>query len=86
MEKLKFLKKLSRFRNIILIVTDILCIAIAYILGVLLVSEDTLFNMSSYYINRLQGTIGLSIIVYQLVFHLTKKYKQIIRYENSKDY
>ena len=86
MEKLKFLKKLSRFRNVILIVTDILCITIAYILGVLLVSEDTLFNMSSYYINRLQGTIGLSIIVYQLVFHLTKKYKQIIRYENSKDY
>ena len=86
MEKLKFLKKLSRFRNIILIVADIMCIAIAYFLGVLLVSDDTLFNLSSYYANRLKGTIGLSIIVYQLVFHLTKKYKQIIRYENSKDY
>ena len=86
MEKLKFLKKLSRFRNIILIVADIMCIAIAYFLGVLLVSDDTLFNLSSYYANRLKGTVGLSIIVYQIVFHLTKKYKQIIRYENSKDY
>ena len=86
MEKLKFLKRLSRFRNVILIVADIMCIAIAYFLGVLLVSEDTLFNISSYYANRLKGTIGISIVVYQLVFHLTKKYKQIIRYENSKDY
>ncbi len=86
MKKFKFLKKLSKFRNIILIATDILCIAIAYFLGVLLVSEDTLFDISSYYANRLKGTIGLSIIVYQIVFHLTKKYKQIIRYENSKDY
>ena len=86
MKKFKFLKKLSKFRNLILIVTDILCIAVAYFLGVLLVSEDTLFNLSSYYANRLKGTIGLSIIVYQIVFHLTKKYKQIIRYENSKDY
>ena len=86
MKKFKFLKKLSRFRNIILIVADIMCIAVAYFLGVLLVSDDTLFNLSEYYLNRLKGTIGLSIIVYQVLFHLTKKYKQIIRYENSKDY
>lgn len=85
-KKLNFLKRLSRFRNIILIVLDILCIAVAYFFGVLLVSEDTLFNISSYYANRLAGTIGISVIVYQAVFHLTKKYKQIIRYENSKDY
>lgn len=86
MKEFKFLKRLSKYRNIILIVMDMLCIAAAYFLGVLLVSDDTLFNLSSYYANRLKGTIGLSIIVYQVVFHLTKKYKQIIRYENSKDY
>ena len=86
MKKFKFLKRLSKYRNLILIVMDMLCIAVAYFLGVLLVSDDTLFNLSSYYANRLKGTVGLSIIVYQIVFHLTKKYKQIIRYENSKDY
>ena len=86
MKKLKFLKKISKFRNLILIVLDILCIALAYFLGVMLVSEDTLFNMSEYYTNRLARTVILSIVVYQLVFHVTKKYKQIIRYENSKDY
>ena len=86
MKKLKFLKKISKFRNLILIVLDILCIALAYFLGVMLVSEDTLFNMSEYYTNRLARTVILSIVVYQLVFHVTKKYKQRIRYENSKDY
>ena len=86
MEKLKFLKKLSKFRSIILIMLDIFCIFVAYTLGVLLVSNDTLFNMSDYYINRTTKTVALSIIVYQIVFHITKKYKQIIRYENSKDY
>ena len=86
MKKFKFLKRLSKYRNLILIVMDMLCIAVAYFFGVLLVSDDTLFNLSSYYANRLKGTVGLSIIVYQIVFHLTKKYKQIIRYENSKDY
>ena len=86
MEKFKFLKKLSKFRSIILVALDIACIIIAYTLGVLLVSEDTLFNMSDYYVNRLSRTVILAIVVYQLVFFITKKYKQIIRYENSKDY
>ena len=56
MEKLKFLKKLSKFRSIILIMLDIFCIFVAYTLGVLLVSNDTLFNMSDYYINRTTKT------------------------------
>lgn len=86
MEKFKFLKRLSKFRSIILVALDIACIIIAYTLGVFLVSDDTLFNMSEYYTNRLSRTVILSIVVYQLVFHITKKYKQIIRYENSKDY
>ena len=86
MKKLEFLKRLSKFRNLILVAMDILCIIVAYVLGVLLISEDSFFNISSYYANRLKGTIGLSVIVYQIVFFVTKKYKQIIRYENSKDY
>ena len=83
MEKIK---KLSKFRNIILVILDICCIAVAYFLGVLLVSEDTLFNISEYYAYRLSRTVGISVIVYQIVFHITKRYKHIIRYEDSRDY
>lgn len=83
---MKFLKRLSKFRNIILIVADLMCILIAYFLGVILISSDTIFDMSSYYTNRLTKTFVLSAIVYQVVFHITKRYKRIIRYENSKDY
>lgn len=36
--------------------------------------------------DKFSKTIILSIIVYQLVFHLSKSYKSIIRYEEGKDY
>ncbi len=83
---MKFLKRLSKFRNIILIAADLMCILIAYFLGVILISNDTLFDMSAYYTSRLTRTFAISAIVYQVVFHITKRYKRIIRYENSKDY
>lgn len=80
------LKRLSKFRSIILILADLMCILIAYFLGVVLISNDTIFDLSNYYTNRLIRTVMLSAIVYQAVFHITKRYKRIIRYENSKDY
>lgn len=83
---MKFLKNLSKFRNVILIILDLLCILIAYFLGVILISNDTIFDLSSYYTDRLTRTFAISAIVYQAVFHITKRYKRIIRYENSKDY
>lgn len=83
---MKILKKLSKFRNAILIILDLLCILIAYFLGVILISNDTLFDLSAYYTNRLVRTVALCAVVYQTVFHVTKRYKHIIRYENSKDY
>ena len=83
---MKFLKRLSKFRSLILIILDLLCILVAYFLGVILISNDTLFDLSDYYTNRLTKTFLVCAIVYQAVFHLTKRYKRIIRYENSKDY
>ncbi|MBQ7410828.1 MAG: polysaccharide biosynthesis protein [Clostridia bacterium] len=77
---------MSKFRNVILIILDLLCILIAYFLGVILISNDTIFDLSSYYTDRLTRTFAISAIVYQAVFHITKRYKRIIRYENSKDY
>ena len=83
---MEFLKRLSKFRNVILIIADLMCILIAYFLGVILISNDTIFDLSTYYATRLTKTFAISAIVYQAVFHITKRYKRIIRYENSKDY
>ncbi len=79
------LRKLSRFRNIILILTDIFCIAFAYFLGTALIT-DFFLNFDTYYLKRLMISIVTSILVYQIMFHLTKRYKNIIRYEEGKDY
>ena len=82
MEKIK---KLSKYRNIILILMDIFCIAFAYYLGVVLIT-DSIYNINQYYSVRLSKSILVSVIVYQIVFHTTKRYKNIIRYEDGKDY
>ncbi len=82
MEKIK---KLSKYRSFILILLDILCIAFAYYLGVVLIT-DSVFKLDYYYSRRLVQTIIVSVIVYQIVFHIAGRYKAIIRYEDGKDY
>lgn len=84
MEKLK---KISKFRNIFLAILDIFCIAFAYYLGVVLITGNIyIFDGTSYYPRRLTSTILVSVIVYQAIFHITGRYKNIIRYEDGKDY
>ncbi len=82
MEKIK---KLIKYRTVILIMLDIFCIAFAYYLGVVLIT-DSVYSLSDYYIRRLCNTILVSVIVYQVIFHITGRYKSIIRYEDGKDY
>ncbi len=40
----------------------------------------------NYYVPRIIRTVIVSVLVYQLVFHITKSYNNIIRYEEGKDY
>lgn len=80
------IKKIGKYRTIILILMDILCISIAYYLGAILTTDTTLFEISPYYAYRVSRTILISVIIYQLVFQFTQGYKSIIRYEEGKDY
>ena len=82
---MKFLRSLSKYRNLILIVMDVLCIIAAYYVGTVLIT-DQFTNFSEYYRKRATTTIILSIIVYLIVFFITKRYKNIIRYEDGNDY
>ena len=78
-------KKLSKYRDLILILVDCICIVMSYYLGVAVI-EDSFINFRNYYITRLINcSIGF-IIVYEILFHLTKRNKNIIRYEEGKDY
>ena len=82
MEKLK---KLSKYRNLILVVVDCFCIIFAYYLGAVLI-QDSVLNFSEYYLERVIKSAVCYIAMYELIFHIAKRHKSIIRYEEGKDY
>ena len=73
------MKKIQKYRNIVLRIFDVIVIAISYIIAKLVVVGITKS------VNTL-NTVILSIIVYSAVLHIFKTYKNIIRYENGNDY
>ena len=81
----KKLKSLSKYRNLILTILDVLCIIFAYYLGTVLIT-DSVLNLPGYYVSRLLKTVIVSIIVYQIVFRIAKIYNHILRYEEGRDY
>ena len=83
---MEILKKLSKYRNIILILCDMICIFFAYYIGAILISDGNSLILDKYYAERVLKTVAISILVYQLIFHITKRYNSIIRYEEGKDY
>lgn len=82
MEKVK---RLSKYRDFILVILDCFCIIVAYYLGTALIT-DSVLSFSDYYSSRLITSILCYIVVYEIIFHLTKRHKSIIRYEEGKDY
>ena len=85
MEKIEKIKRhLTRNRTLILSFIDIAIVVIAYILGTIFVSDTVHFT--DYYSTRLVNSLIVSILVYQIVFHVSKVYRKITRYENGRDY
>lgn len=78
-------KKLSKYRDFILVILDCFCISFAYYLGTALIT-DSVLSFSDYYSGRLVTSTFFYIIIYEIIFHLTKRHKSIIRYEEGKDY
>ena len=81
----KKLRELSKYRNLILTILDVLCIIVAYYVGTILIT-DSVLNLSDYYVSRLIKTVVVSVVVYQIVFRIAKIYNNIIRYEEGRDY
>ena len=80
------LRKLIKYRNLMLMIMDMACIAVAYIMGTLLITGSSSEFFSEYYVKRTLTIIVVCIVVYQIVFHITGRYKHIIRYEDAMDY
>jgi len=80
------LKRLIKYRNLMLMIVDMLCIDLAYIMGALLITASPSELFSEYYVKKMLTLIVASSIVYLAVFGLTGQYKHIVRYEGGKDY
>lgn len=79
------MNKLRKYRNVVLILIDILIISISSIITSFLVNNTTEF-LKEKNLEVLRNTIFISVIVYQIYFNLFETYKKITRYENGKDY
>lgn len=79
--------KFGKYRNILLPLADIISIILGYYIAFILVSDTLLASHPGHIIEReFLISIILSVIVYQIVFRLTNRYSNIIRYETDKDY
>lgn len=79
------MKRIRKYRNVILFITDILVIFAAYFIISLLMLEFSEFR-SPKNLDLLSNSITVSIFVYEIVFSILDLYKNITRYENGKDY
>ena len=77
----------AKYRNILLPLMDCISVILGYYLISVLITDSFLMNPTSA-ITRQEIIIGiiLTIIVLQILFRLTKRYSNIIRYENNQDY
>lgn len=86
MKKLKKIsKQLMKYRTLLLVLLDMLCIIFAYYVGTVFFTGK-LWNWEYYYVYRSTRSILISIVVYELFFHASKIYNNIIRYEEGKAY
>lgn len=78
---------LGKYRNFLLPFFDCVAVALGYYLISVLITDSFLMNPTSAVTrNEIITSIILAIIVLQIVFWATKRYSNIIRYENNQDY
>lgn len=77
--------KIRKYRNLVLILIDILIIFSAYFLSSFLTKSMSEFT-SNRNLELVTNSIFVSLFVFEIVFTLFDFYKHITRYENGKDY
>ena len=77
----------AKYRNYLLPIMDCISIVLGYYLISVLITDSFLMEPTSAVTrNEILISIALAIIVFQIVFRLSKRYTNIIRYENNQDY
>ena len=78
---------IAKYRNYLLPLMDCVSIILGYYLVSVLITDSFLMRPTSAITrNEILISIVLAIIVFQVVFRLSKRYSNIVRYENNQDY
>ena len=78
---------IAKYRNYLLPIMDCISIVLGYyLISVLITDSFLMYPTSAVTRNEIIISIVISIIVYQIIFRLSKRYTNIIRYENNQDY
>ena len=78
---------IAKYRNYLLPLMDCVSIILGYYLVSVLITDSFLMRPTSAITrNEILISIALAIIVFQIVFRLSKRYSNIVRYENNQDY
>lgn len=78
---------IAKYRNYLLPLMDAISIVLGYYLISVLITDSFLMQPTSAITrNEIIISIILAIIVFQIIFRLSKRYTNIIRYENNQDY
>lgn len=78
------MKKVKKYRNILLRIMDIIVIVVAYYVAEILINNS--FKLTNQLNQAIINTIILATIIYSGLLHIFKTYKNITRYENGNDY
>jgi len=77
----------GKYRNILIPLMHCFAVIIGYYLMSVLITDSFLMNPTSAITrHEILISIVLAIMILQIVFRLTKRYSNIIRYENNQDY
>lgn len=78
------MKVIKKYRNVLLRIIDICVIIVAYFVAEMIINNN--LNIQGELTSVMLNTIILAIIVYSVILHLFRTYKNITRYENGNDY
>ena len=79
------MKSLRKYRVVVLFVTDIIIICLAYLTSAFLLTNNSVV-FSIKYNTLISNAIITSAVIYEIVFNLFGIYRNITRYEDGKDY
>ncbi len=79
------MKSLRKYRVVVLFITDIIVICLAYLMSAFLLESKNAILIPPYSI-IISNAIITTVIVYEIIFNICGVYRSITRYENGKDY